>query len=68
LPEVAAYGAGIEVQPSVEPLATALRELLTDAETRSKMGQSARQVVRERFTWDSVAERLEVAYTRLLER
>jgi len=66
LPEVAAYSAGVEVEPSVEPLAIALRDLLTDASKRESMGQNARRLVRERFTWDAVAAQLEEVYAHLL--
>jgi poly(glycerol-phosphate) alpha-glucosyltransferase len=62
LPEVPAYNAGLEVEPTVEPLAAALRDLLTDARKRTAMGQAARRLVHTRFTWDHVAEQLEVAY------
>jgi glycosyltransferase involved in cell wall biosynthesis len=66
LPEVESYGAGRIVEPQVEPLATALRHLLTDAKQRAYMGQQARQLVLERFTWARVAEQLEKVYHRAL--
>ena len=62
LPEVAEVGAGLIVEPQVEPLAQALRDLLSDADRRVTMGAAARLLVRERFTWASVAERLEAVY------
>ncbi len=68
LPEVAAYGAGIEVEPAVEPLGAALRDLLSNADKRATMGQAARRLVRERFTWDAVAAQLEQVYSRLLRQ
>jgi glycosyltransferase involved in cell wall biosynthesis len=68
LPEVAAYGAGIEVEPAVEPLAAGLRDLLSNADKRATMGQAARRLVRERFTWDAVAAQLEQVYSRLLRQ
>lgn len=68
LPEVAAHGAGVEVEPLVEPLAATLRALLPDATRRTAMGETARQLVRARFTWDSVAEQLEEVYARCIQR
>ncbi len=62
LPEVTQYGAGLIVEPQVEPLAAALRDLLADTERRAVMRVAGRALVRERFTWASVAERLERLY------
>ncbi|MBZ0280034.1 MAG: glycosyltransferase, partial [Anaerolineae bacterium] len=66
LPEVAQYGAGLEIEPEVGALAEALRELLNNDNKRKQMGIMARQLVQERFTWDAVAEQLEAVYSRLL--
>ena len=66
LPEAAEQGAGLIVEPQLEPLAAALRDLLGDAERRAAMGASARLLVRARFTWASVAERLEAVYMGML--
>ncbi len=64
--EVDAAGAGFVVEASVEVLAGKLRELLRDGEKRREMGAQARQLVTERFSWDSVVERLEGVYQGLL--
>jgi glycosyltransferase involved in cell wall biosynthesis len=66
VPEVEAYGAGIQVEPMIEPLCDALRLLLTDTDRRKAMGQTAQGLVRERFTWDAAAEQLEAVYLQLL--
>ena len=62
LPEVGEVGAGLIVEPQVEPLAAALRELLPDANRRAAMGSAGRALVRERFTWASVAAQMEAIY------
>jgi glycosyltransferase involved in cell wall biosynthesis len=62
LPEAADAGAGLIVAPEVEPLATALRELLTDASRRAAMSTAAQGLVRDHFTWAAAAERLEQVY------
>jgi glycosyltransferase involved in cell wall biosynthesis len=40
----------------VDALRAALEKLLTDADLRQRMGQSARQRVENQFTWRAVAE------------
>jgi len=65
LPEVAANGAGIQTEVRLEPLRDALHLLLTDADKRAKMGEAARGLVAERFTWDTVAAQLETVYLRM---
>ncbi len=66
LPEVETSGAGLIVEPLVEPLATALRDLLTQADRRTAMGAAARALVRDRFRWDSVAAQIEAVYREAL--
>lgn len=65
LPEVAEYHAGVIV-PGWDELAAALRDLMTDADKRKTMGDNAQKLVRERFTWDSIAVRLEQVYQSLI--
>ncbi len=62
LPEVTQFGAGLEAEAAVEPLTSALRDLLPDAARRAVMGEAARALVQERFTWDAVAAQLEGLY------
>ncbi len=67
LPEVAQYGAGIEVEPDVDQLVEALRRLLSDADERAAMSTAARRLVAEHFTWDGVAAALERCYQQVLD-
>ncbi len=67
LPEAADAGAGLIVEPQVEPLAAALHDLLTDPARRAAMGTAARALVRERFTWAAAAEQMEAVYRALVE-
>lgn len=62
LPEVGDAEAGLIVEPQVEPLAQALRHLLMDEAQRQRMGQNARVLVAERFTWGAVAAQLDAVY------
>ncbi|NDJ62647.1 MAG: glycosyltransferase [Chloroflexi bacterium] len=66
LPEVAAVGAGLIVEPETVPLAQALHALLSDAERRRAMGAAAQALIRERYTWDAVAAQLETIYAGLI--
>jgi glycosyltransferase involved in cell wall biosynthesis len=62
LPEVAEAKAGVIVQPQIEPLVEAIRSLLPNAALRDAMGNSARQLALERFTWEAAAAGLEAEY------
>jgi glycosyltransferase involved in cell wall biosynthesis len=65
LPEAERVGAALIVPPEVEPLADALRVLLTDAERRQQMGEAARQLAIERFSWERVAAQWVATYENL---
>lgn len=66
LPEVAECHAGIIVEPQADLLAEALNTLLSDTALRQKMGQAARQLVEERFTWEQIARQYVSLYSALL--
>lgn len=68
LPEAGAAGAALIVEREVEPLAAALTTLLTSPELRAAMGERARALVREHFTWDRVGAQLETVYQSLVSR
>src|SRR6185369_1569836 len=50
--------AGVVVEPSPEGIASGLRSLLADAETRREMGRRGRDVVVANYSWSSIAERM----------
>ena len=64
-PEVAEAGAGMVVPREVGALSEALGALLRDPARRAAMGQAARALVAERYTWERVVAQLERAYRRL---
>ena len=66
MPEVAEAGAGSVVEASVDAFAEKLRRLLTDAELRAEMGDRARRLVAEKYSWDRIASELEAVYQALL--
>ncbi len=66
LPEVAQAGAGLEVAAEPTALAAALSRLLSNTDERTSMGAAAHKLVRDRFTWDTIAAQYEAIYTRLV--
>jgi glycosyltransferase involved in cell wall biosynthesis len=62
LPEVVPAGAGVMVEPESEPLADALKTLFADKTQLKSMGQNAKNLMMQRFTWDKVAAQLEAVY------
>jgi glycosyltransferase involved in cell wall biosynthesis len=54
-PEVSEVGAGVETDLDAAQLAEGLERVLGDADLAGRMGQAGAALVRERFTWPSVA-------------
>lgn len=61
-PEAEQAGAGVVVERAVEPLAAALRALLSDASRRAEMSRAARSLVERCYTWPQVVAQLDDAY------
>jgi alpha-maltose-1-phosphate synthase len=70
IPEVVEDGrAGLLVSPgSVPDLARALRTLWTDRDLARKLGDYGRTQVVPRFTWEALADRLDVLYREVVPR
>ncbi len=68
LSDVARYGAGRVVSPQVEAIAAALREMLADRPGLKAMGDAARRMVRERFSFSTVVDRVEEMYRSVADR
>jgi glycosyltransferase involved in cell wall biosynthesis len=66
LPEAETAHAGRVISPDVDSLKTALQEMFSS--DLAKMGQNARQLIRERFTWEQVVTQLDSVYRSLLAR
>lgn len=60
--DIVAAGAGLVVQKSVEPLASAILSLLRDPARRRTMGEAGRRLVAERYSPAAVAAGLVAAY------
>jgi glycosyltransferase involved in cell wall biosynthesis len=63
LPQAQASGAGLIVEPTPQALADALNDMLNEPTRLQAMGQAARQLVQDHFTWDAVAAQLEQVYS-----
>ncbi len=61
LPEVAAEGAGLVVEPESEMLALAIRRVFADPQAARTMGEYGRRLVVRKFAWQRIAgETLEI--------
>ena len=67
-PEVETVGAGRVVAPTPEALAAALADMLALPERLKEMGRRGRQLVAEKYSWDTVADQLIDAYGEGIER
>lgn len=63
-PVIAETGSGIVVDDSLDALTAAMRRLLADPRLREEQGRRARQVARERFSMQAIAEDLQAIYRR----
>lgn len=61
-------GAGRVVQGQPETLAAALLDLLANPHSRRVMGGLGQKAVERRFTWNLIAERIELLYAELISR
>jgi len=65
-PDVATSQAGLVIEPQVQALTEALLTLSRNEALRQQMGQQARQLVNEHYTWQAIAHRLAEQYERVL--
>ena len=68
LREVIAHGDdGLIVPQRVDDIANAISALLADAELRARMGRAGAAKVAERWDWERVMDRVELAYARAID-
>ena len=65
--EVETVGAGYVAAASADAFAVKLRLLLMDSGRRARMGKAARQLIAQKYTWDTIAKQLESVYSGLLQ-
>ena len=64
--EVADVGAGYVAEASIEAFAVKLRRLLLDGEMRTTMGERARRLAREKYSWTPIAASLAGVYAGMI--
>ena len=67
-PEVSEVGAGVETDLDAKQVADGLEHVLSDPERARAMGEAGQTLVRERFTWPSVAKLAIKRYNEVLPR
>ena len=67
-PEVASANAGRVVPLDPERIAEAFREILVDENNRKIMGDSARKLIEDHYTWDRIVRQTIVMYQDCLTR
>ena len=67
-PEVVEFGAGITVDIDVAAMAAALSRLLQEPDLLRSMGEAARRLVAEHYSWDIITDRLIHVYTDGIDR
>jgi glycosyltransferase involved in cell wall biosynthesis len=67
-PDVAAAQAGLVISGEVEPLAKAIDQLLTTPELRYQLGENGRQLARNQYDWQAIAQRLIPLYADIAAR
>ena len=61
-------GSGRVAAGDPDSLAAAVREMLDDSNLRESMGKRGKEWATSRFSWDTVARRMEQAYSAVLEQ
>lgn len=67
-PEAAEAEAGFVVPPEGAQTAGAIRELLSDAGLRERMGRNGRRLILEHYTWPAIAESMADLYRTLIRK
>lgn len=66
LPEVAEVNAGLVIEPTIANLTDALQDMFSDNAQLEQMGENARNLIAQKFTWDKIASQLEAVYNSLI--
>ena len=62
--DVEAYSAGFINPPEANAIAKSLDTILNNSDLRRRMGENARNLIKEKYTWDTVAEKTLAFYNR----
>lgn len=67
-PEVAAAQAGLVVESTLETLAEAIAKLLKSPNLRQQQGDNGKQLVKQQYSWEAIAQNLTSVYHAIVER
>ena len=67
-PEVKECEAGLVIEPDVEQLNKSLEVLLDNSKLRIKMGNNGKKLIKERYTWDRIADKMIEVYKDIIEK
>lgn len=67
LPEVTAYGAGVEVEGKVDEIADAIVLLGDSPDMRRAMGKNARKLVEDKFSYEKIGDKLIEIYESIIK-
>lgn len=67
-PEVASFQAGLVVKDELEPLAEAIAQLLKSPNLRQQLGKNAKQLVRQQYSWEAIAQNLASVYSAIAQK
>ena len=65
-PEIGKYKAGIIIEPDINQLGRELENLISNPDLCKEMGENGRKLVRERFTWDKIADQMLNLYEKII--
>ena len=65
--DVGTYSAGFIKPPEPEAIASSLETILYDSALRKRMGENAVNLIKEKYTWDIVADKTLEFYNHVLE-
>ena len=63
--DVGAYSAGFVNPPEANAIAGSLDTILNNSDLRRRMGENAMNLIKEKYTWDTVAEKTLAFYNRV---
>ncbi len=65
--EIQSADAGIVVPPTLEAFSKAMKETMSNAKLRMRLGENAHKLILQKFTWDKAANSLLAVYTDILQ-
>ncbi|MGB7441346.1 MAG: glycosyltransferase [Coleofasciculaceae cyanobacterium] len=67
-PEIAQAQAGLVVEGEIEPLKSAIAQLLTYPNLRHQLGENGKSLVKSCYSWSAIAQNLASRYTAIIQK